>query len=168
MTLEAVTTDALAPRHGFYTRKGGASSGVFAGLNCGLGSSDQEDVVRLNRDMVTADMGASAGDLVTVRQVHSAEVLTVDAMHRGPARADALVTAEPGTVLAILTADCAPVLFSDPEAGVIGAAHAGWKGALGGVLDATLDAMAGLGALPERTVATVGPTISQRAYEVGP
>jgi YfiH family protein len=172
MTLEIITHDALVPaRHGFFTRRGGASSGIFQGLNCGPGSSDQSDCVRLNRDRVADAMGVAPHALVTVHQVHSADVVTINAPPpQGDARprADALVTATPGLALAILTADCQPVLFADPQAGVIGAAHAGWRGALSGVLEATLDAMEGLGARRDRVQAVIGPCISQRAYEVGP
>jgi YfiH family protein len=169
MTLEIITSAALRPlRHGFFTRKGGASSGVFGGLNCGAGSSDQSDMVRINRARVAEAMGVAPDMLVTVHQVHSPDVAHVAVAPETPARADAMVTATPGLALGVLTADCAPVLFADRAAGVIGAAHAGWRGAFDGVLEATLDAMVGLGADRGRTVAVVGPTISQRAYEVGP
>lgn len=169
MTLEVITSRELRPiRHGFFTRKGGASSGVFGGLNCGVGSSDQSDIVRINRTRVAENMGVAPERLVTVHQVHSPDVLTLDAPPEAPRRADAMVTASPGLALGVLTADCAPVLFADAASGVIGAAHAGWKGALGGVLEATLDAMEALGAERGRTTAVIGPTISQRAYEVGP
>lgn len=170
MTLEILTSDSLAPfRHGFFTRKGGASSGVFEGLNCGSGSSDQGEIVQINRNRVAAAMDAPVSHLVTVHQVHSADVEVVDAPIAGDRpKADALVTSTPGIVLAILTADCQPVLFADREAGVVGAAHAGWRGARDGVLEATLDAMEKLGAQRAKTTAVIGPSISQRAYEVGP
>ncbi|PWR01888.1 peptidoglycan editing factor PgeF [Meridianimarinicoccus roseus] len=170
MTLEIITADALAPlRHGFFTRRGGASSGVFEGLNCGRGSSDQSEVVTINRTRVAQAMDAGLGDLRGLHQVHSAVAVTASAEKPGaPPQADAIVTDRPGLVLAVLTADCAPVLFADHAAGVIGAAHAGWKGALGGVLEATLDAMEALGADRAATVAVIGPTISQASYEVGP
>jgi len=169
MTLEILASDALSPlRHGFFTRRGGASSGIFEGLNCGGGSSDQADVVAINRGRVASAMGVEPAGLVTVHQVHSADVAVLDAPPADRPRADALVTATPGLALAVLTADCQPVLFADAEAGVVGAAHAGWRGALGGVLEATLGAMEGLGARRDRVVAVIGPTISQRAYEVGP
>lgn len=170
MTLEILTSDALAPlRHGFFTRRGGASSGVFEGLNCGNGSSDQSDIVAINRARVAQAMQAEPHALIGVHQVHSSDVVTVDETPpSAPHRADALVTATPGVVLSILTADCQPVLFSDPQAGVIGAAHAGWKGALSGVLERTIEAMEALGAKREAITAVIGPTISQRAYEVGP
>ncbi|WP_238368010.1 peptidoglycan editing factor PgeF [Mesobacterium pallidum] len=170
MTLEIITADALAPmRHGFFTRRGGASSGIFEGLNCGPGSSDQAEVVSINRARVASAMEVAPAALVTVHQVHSAKVVTLDAAPGGDRpKADAMVTDTPGLVLAILTADCQPVLFADAEAGVIGAAHAGWRGALSGVLENTVDAMEALGADRARITAVIGPTISQRAYEVGP
>ncbi|PRY21824.1 hypothetical protein CLV78_10895 [Aliiruegeria haliotis] len=168
MTLEVLTADILSPlRHGFFTRHGGASSGVFEGLNCGQGSSDQAEIVTINRERVAAAMGVQLRNLVTVHQVHSADVVTVDAPLTESRKADALVTATPGLALSILTADCQPVLFADHDAGVIGAAHAGWRGAVGGVLEATLDAMEALGADRANTQAVIGPTISQGAYEVG-
>ena len=173
MTIEKLSSDLLAPvTHGFFTRRGGASSGIFAGLNCGPGSSDQHAAVTTNRARVAAEMGVTPPRLMSLHQVHSAEAVVVGA-HGWPdgrterPRADAMVSATPGFALAILTADCAPVLLADTEAGVIGAAHAGWRGALDGVLDATLEAMVRLGARRERIAAAVGPTISQRAYEVG-
>ena len=167
MTLEILRSDLLGDvAHGFFTRRGGASSGIFEGLNCGTGSSDQAEAVRTNRDRVAAAMG---GPLRGVHQVHSADVAIVDGAPDGvPPSADAMVAVCPGNVLTILTADCQPVLFHDPEAGVIGAAHAGWKGTLGGVLEATVDAMVRLGATRDGIRAAIGPTISQRAYEVGP
>lgn len=168
--LEIVTSDRLTPlRHGFFTRKGGASSGVFEGLNCGAGSSDQSEIVRINRKRVAEAMEAAPEHLVTVHQTHSSDVVTVEAPLGEPRpEADAMVTNVPGLVLAILTADCQPVLFADHQAGVIGAAHAGWRGALGGVLEATLEAMEALGAKRENTAAVIGPSISQSAYQVGP
>lgn len=167
MTLEVITDTLLqGTQHGFFTRVGGASSGVFSGLNCGYGSSDQHEIVSINRDRVTQAMQADA--LVGVHQIHSARVITVTNSHDDLPKADALVTNRPGLALSILTADCQPVLFCDPSAGVIGAAHAGWKGALDGVLGATLDAMVALGASREGTRAVIGPSISQRHYEVGP
>ena len=169
MTLEILTADALAPlRHGFFTRKGGASSGVFEGLNCGLGSSDQAEVVQINRARVAEAMQVVPEHLVTVHQVHSPDVQRVTGPLKPPPQADAMVTTTPGLALAILTADCQPVLFADPAAKVIGAAHAGWKGALDGILEATLDTMESLGATRANTTAVIGPSISQRAYEVGP
>ncbi len=167
--LEIITSDSLPVRHGFFTRKGGASSGIFAGLNCGAGSSDQAEIVAINRARVAEAMGVAPGALVAVHQVHSPDVVTV----RGPLdsprpAADAMVTAVPGLALSILTADCMPVLLHDAESGVIGAIHAGWRGALEGVLEATVQAMETLGARREAISAVIGPCISQAAYEVGP
>lgn len=170
MTLEILTSDALEGiRHGFFTRRGGASSGIFSGLNCGPGSSDQAEIVAINRARVADAMGVAADKLATVHQVHSPDVVHVTAPLPDPRpRADAMVTATPGLCLGVLTADCQPVLFADRDAGVIGAAHAGWRGTRDGVLEATLAAMEALGAARARIVAVIGPTISQAAYEVGP
>ena len=169
MTLDVITSDALAPlQHVFFTRAGGASSGIFAGLNCGLGSSDQSEAVAINRGRAAAHLGLSATDLSRVHQVHSAEVISISHPPEPALKADALVTKTPGIALSILTADCQPVLFADAEAGVIGAAHAGWRGALDGILQRTVDAMVDLGAERARIIAVIGPSISQRAYEVGP
>jgi YfiH family protein len=165
--LEIITSDALAPRHGFFTRKGGASSGIFAGLNCGTGSSDQAEIVAINRGRVADAMGLGVESLVSVHQIHSPDVVTVTAPLADRPRADAMVTATPGLALAVLTADCQPVLFADAKAGVIGAAHAGWKGARDGVMEATLDAMEALGVRRGQVTAVIGPCISQTAYEVG-
>ncbi|MEI4262884.1 peptidoglycan editing factor PgeF [Roseovarius sp. D0-M9] len=168
MTLEILTADSLAPlRHGFFTRRGGASSGIFAGLNCGHGSSDQREIVAINRARVAEAMDVPPDHLQTVHQVHSADVAVLDAPLPERPRADAMVTRTPGIALAILTADCQPVLFADAKAGVIGAAHAGWRGALDGVLERTVDAMEGLGAARADIAAVIGPSISQAAYEVG-
>ncbi|MEL7345711.1 MAG: peptidoglycan editing factor PgeF [Pseudomonadota bacterium] len=169
MTLKPIIADELLElRHGFFTRQGGASSGIFAGLNCGRGSSDQAEAVTINRGRVAEAMGVAPDALSTIHQVHSPDVVVVDAPPKPGTKADGLVTKVPGVVLAILTADCQPVLFADADAGVIGAAHAGWKGALDGVLEATVDAMVSLGAQRENTTAIIGPSISQKAYEVGP
>ena len=169
MTLEILTSDLLAPlRHGFFTRRGGASSGIFKGLNCGLGSSDQSEIVSINRGRVAAALEVAPEALLTVHQVHSPDVVTVTAPFDTPPRADAMVTDRPGIALGALSADCQPVLFADVEAGVIGAAHAGWRGALDGVLEATVEAMEALGAERGRIRAVIGPSISQGAYEVGP
>lgn len=169
-TLEILTHPLLADtRHGFFTRKGGASSGLFAGLNCGRRSSDQSDMVVVNRARVAAAMGVPAASLATVRQVHSAEVVSLgegdDLEVVREIGADGLVTRRGDVALAVLTADCQPVLLADAGAGVIGACHAGWRGALSGVIEATVAAMRALGA--GRIKAVIGPTISQRAYEVG-
>ncbi|MEM6887870.1 MAG: peptidoglycan editing factor PgeF [Pseudomonadota bacterium] len=169
MTLEILTSDILSPlKHGFFTRRGGASSGVFAGLNCGTGSSDQSEIVAINRGRVADALSVPPDQLVGVHQVHSADVLTVESATREKPRADALVTNKPGIALSVLTADCQPVLFADHGSAVIGAAHAGWRGTLDGILEATLDAMCALGARRNRIQAAIGPSISQRAYEVGP
>ena len=170
LTLEILEHPLLdGVRHGFFTRKGGASSGLYAGLNCGRGSKDLQDVVATNRARVADAMGVPPDRLAGVNQVHSADVVVITDPDRINAAdqpdADALVTALPGVALSVLTADCQPVLFADAQAGVIGAAHAGWKGALSGVLEATVDAMRDLGATQIRAV--IGPSISQRAYEVG-
>lgn len=170
MALEILTSDLLAGvRHGFFTRRGGASSGIYSGLNCGPGSNDQREAVALNRARVAEAVGVPPERLLSLHQIHSTAVVVAgpEGWTERP-RADAAVTDRPGVALGILTADCAPVLLHDPEAGVIGAAHAGWRGALDGVLEATLDAMEALGARIPRVRAAVGPTISQRAYEVGP
>lgn len=168
-TLEILTHDNLAPfRHGFFTRRGGASSGIFAGLNCGYGSTDQTEAVTVNRSRVAQALGVATDALLGVHQVHSATVIPVTAPVAASVKADALVTATPGLAISVLTADCQPVLFADAEAGVVGAAHAGWRGALCGVLEATVDAMVALGATRDKISAVIGPTISQRAYEVGP
>ncbi len=169
MTLEILTADSLMPfRHGFFTRKGGASSGVFGGLNCGQGSSDQSEIVTINRARVARAMQVAPDHLISVHQVHSPDVQTVTEPTTERPRADAMVTATPGLALAILTADCQPVLFADAKAQVVGAAHAGWRGALDGVLEATIDAMQALGAERKNIHAVIGPSISQTAYEVGP
>jgi YfiH family protein len=164
----------LAPlagvRHGFFTRVGGVSRREFASLNCGYSSSDDAAAVAANRARALRRLGVAPASLCTVRQVHGADV--VIALEPEPGRpsveADALITDRPGVTLGVLTADCAPVLMSDPQAGVIGAVHAGWRGALAGVIEATVQAMVGLGAAPERIRAAVGPCIAQASYEVGP
>ncbi len=169
MTLDIITDPLLhGTPHGFFGRAGGASSGIFAGLNCGYGSSDQHDVVTINRSRVAKMLDVPLENLVGVHQVHSADVVKVSAPHDTAPKADGMVTATPGIALAILTADCQPVLFADRTAGVIGAAHAGWKGALNGVLEATLAGMEQLGATRQNIAAVIGPSISQPNYEVGP
>ncbi len=169
MTLDVITDELLDPiPHGFFTRRGGASSGVYAGLNCGFGSSDQHEIVAINRVRVADKMGVPITHLVGVHQVHSADVITVTEPAEEKPVADALVTNVPGITLSVLTADCQPVLMADHTSGVVGAAHAGWKGAIDGVLEATLDAMEALGATRDKIVAVIGPSISQKAYEVGP
>ena len=157
-------------RHAFFTREGGVSGGLYSSLNCGYGSGDSQANVTRNRARATEHLELGAERLVTVYQVHSPDVAAVTEPWRpeDAPRADAMVSDRAAVALGILTADCAPVLFAEPEAGVVGAAHAGWKGALGGVLDATLDAMERLGAARARIHAGIGPTIGQRSYEVGP
>src|SRR5436305_768553 len=156
--------------HGFFTRRGGVSSGLFESLNCGFGSGDAADAVARNRAIAMARLGLSADRLVTCYQVHSTTVITVEYPWPRDAapRADGLVTALSGIALGILTADCAPILFEDMGAGVIGAAHGGWRGALGGIVEATLDRMEGLGAERARIRAGIGPCIGPGSYEVGP
>jgi polyphenol oxidase len=155
--------------HGFFTRQGGVSSGIYASLNCGPGSRDDAPNVKENRTRVAEILDVKPGNLLSLHQKHSADAVIVDkpwADGKGP-EADAMVTAKLGLALGVLTADCAPVLFCDGAARVIGAAHAGWRGALAGIVEATVDAMTKLGAKPERIRAAIGPAISQKAYEVG-
>jgi YfiH family protein len=155
--------------HGFFGRGGGVSDGLYRGLNVGTGSSDAPERVQENRARVAGWFGRPAEDLSTLYQIHSPEVVAVNGKHRGERpQADGQVTATPGVVLGVLSADCGPVLFADPEARVIGAAHAGWKGAFDGVLENTIEAMITLGARRERIKASLGPSISRRSYEVGP
>jgi YfiH family protein len=155
-------------RHGFFTRQGGVSKGIYGSLNCGLGSRDDAEAVRQNRALVAETLGVLPERLLTLYQIHSAKAVVVDKpWNNGAAEADALVTRTPGLAIGALTADCAPVLFCDPDARVIAAAHAGWRGALSGIVETTVATMQELGASPERVVAVIGPTISQRAYEVG-
>lgn len=157
-------------RHGFFGRRGGVSVGAFRSLNCGLGTADDPERVSENRARICRTLGARGDRLATLRQVHSARVVMLDASSNlaDRAEADALVTRTPGIVLGVLAADCAPVLLCDPRAGVAGAAHAGWRGAVGGVTDATVDAMVALGANPSHIVAAIGPCLSQASFEVGP
>lgn len=157
-------------RHGFFGRRGGSSTGLFASLNVSESAGDRQAHVAENRAAIAGILGYDAEALVTITQVHSNTVLQVT---RRPGdvekpEGDALVTNVPGLLLGILTADCTPILFADAEAGVVGATHAGWKGALGGIAEATVDVMEELGARRERIVAAIGPTISAANYEVGP
>lgn len=156
--------------HGFFGRQGGYSTGMYASLNVGLGSGDERATVVRNRGVVAEAMGGSAAQLVTAHQVHSPDVVVVTKawIHEDRPMVDGMVTTTPGIILGTLTADCGPVLFADAGAGVIGAAHAGWKGALGGITDATVEKMETLGAARANMVAVLGPTISKSAYEVGP
>jgi YfiH family protein len=163
---------ALSPKlaHGFFTREGGKSSGIYEGLNTGLGSRDDREAVLANRALVSHHLGAPDLFIATPHQVHSSDVITVTEAWNDGERpvADAVVTDVPGLALGVLTADCGPVLFSSEDGLIIGAAHAGWKGATGGILENTIDAMESLGAARGKIVATLGPTISQSSYEVGP
>ncbi|NBB82402.1 MAG: peptidoglycan editing factor PgeF [Alphaproteobacteria bacterium] len=156
-------------RHGFFTRQGGVSAGIYASKNCGFGSGDAAANVARNRDRCLEQLDAGAEALLTVHQTHSPDVVTVERPWAPPdaPKADAMVTGRPGVALGVLAADCAPVLFCDPAARVIGAAHAGWKGALGGVLEATVAAMTALGAERGRILAAIGPRIAVASYEVG-
>jgi polyphenol oxidase len=169
-----LTLDGLArckrATHGFFTRGGGLSEGVYAGLNCGLGSSDDRARVGRNRAAAMQALGLKPESLITLYQVHSATAITVTEPFNGAdvPKADGMATCTRGLALGILSADCAPVLFVDPKAEVIGAAHAGWKGAFDGVLEATLQAMIALGAQASHIVAGIGPHISAQSYEVGP
>jgi YfiH family protein len=157
-------------RHAFFTRDGGVSDGVYASLNGGLGSRDDQNSVGENRARMAARLGVAPGRLVTAYQVHSPDVVIAKTpwTRENAPRADAVVTQVPGLAVGVTTADCGPVLFADPQAGIVSAAHAGWKGALGGVLEATLATMEKLGAERARIVAALGPTIRQPSYEVGP
>jgi len=165
--LEAAT----GVRHGFFTREGGVSSGLYAGLNCGRGSDDCADAVEENRRRVSAHLSSDAlNRLNTLYQVHGTDIVRFP--QNGEAakfpKADGAVTDQPGQILAILTADCAPVLFADVAAGIIGACHAGWRGAFDGVVEQTVLAMTALGAERSRICATIGPCIAQSSYQVGP
>ncbi|KQP42706.1 polyphenol oxidase [Methylobacterium sp. Leaf104] len=157
-------------RHAFFTRRGGVSEGIYAALNGGLGSNDAPDHVAQNRGRMSRHLGVAEDALVSLYQVHSPEVVVVEAPIALADRpqADGMVTRVPGLALGIATADCGPILFADPHNRVVGAAHAGWKGALGGVIERTVAAMEGLGAERGRIVAVLGPTIAQPSYEVGP
>jgi hypothetical protein len=158
-------------KHRFFTRRGGVSTGLYSSLNCGYGSADPPDNVRENRRRAAARFELPEPELLTVHQFHSTEVLTVGTERwtsPGAPKADAMVTNRSGVALGVLAADCAPVLLADPAAQVIGAAHAGWKGALAGVVDSTIAAMEHLGAQRERMRAVIGPCIGRESYEVGP
>lgn len=172
-TLEPTHSDILKSggiAHGFFGRRGGVSKDIFASLNCGPGSGDHRFCVIENRARIADHFGIGSGALLSLNQIHSPQVIEVREPWAPGARpqADAMVTRQPGLAISILTADCGPVLFADAAAGVIGAAHAGWKGAFGGILEATVDEMIGLGATRANICATLGPTISGETYEVGP
>lgn len=167
---EALTVEPIAAPHGFFTRRGGVSSGAFASLNCSVSSPDDPEAVRENRARVARSLGLEPGALLGLTQVHGTNAVTVTqpwAPGQGE-KADAMVTAQRGLALGIVTADCAPVLFAAHGGAIVGAAHAGWRGAVAGVLEATLSAMAALGAAPRDVTAAVGPCIAQASYEVGP
>jgi polyphenol oxidase len=156
--------------HAFFTRAGGVSPGLYASLNAGVGSADDPHNVAANRARMAASLGVAAEHFLTCYQIHSPDVVVADAPWEAQARprADAIVTSRPGLAIGISTADCGPVLFADPDARIVGAAHAGWRGALAGVTDATIAAMERLGAARARIVAAIGPMIRQPNYEVGP
>ncbi len=156
--------------HGFFTREGGVSGGLYAALNCGLGSNDDREKVLENRRRVATALGQPKAPVVTLYQHHSATARIVTGA-QDPAnlpKADAVVTSTPGIVVGALTADCCPVLFADPEARVVAAAHAGWRGAVGGILESAVAAMCETGAERSRIRAAIGPCIGQPSYEVGP
>jgi YfiH family protein len=157
-------------RHAFFTRAGGVSEGIYASLNGGIGSQDAPTRVAENRARVAAALGVEPGHLLTAFQIHSAEAVRLESPWNPEARphADAIVTRRRGIAIGVTTADCGPVLFADETAGVIGAAHAGWRGALYGVLEATIEALESLGAARDRIAAAIGPMIRQPNYEVGP
>ena len=154
-------------RHGFFTRAGGVSQGVYASLNVGLGSRDDPEAVTENRARAAAAFGIDPARLLTVYQTHSAVAVRADAPFDERPQADAVASATPGLMCGALAADCAPVLIVDPGARIVAAAHAGWRGALGGVVEATVRTMAGLGADPARMLAAIGPCIGPASYEVG-
>jgi hypothetical protein len=169
--LQAPSLSKLARiRHAFFTRSGGVSEGIYATLNGGIGSDDAPDKVAENRARMAGALGVVPARLLTPYQIHSPEVVVADQpwTHAGRPRADAIVTRNRGLAIGVSTADCGPLLFADSEAGVIGAAHAGWRGALTGVIEVTLAAMVKLGAQRERIKVALGPTIRQPNYEVGP
>jgi YfiH family protein len=157
-------------RHGFFTRTGGRSDGLYSSLNCGLGSEDNRKAVVANRTICAEALGVAAQSLLTVQQEHTADVVTVKGpwtIERAPV-ADGLVTNMPNIALAVLAADCTPVLFVDPGARIIGAAHAGWKGAITGVIENTIEVMTDLGAARDNIRVAIGPCIGAASYEVGP
>jgi YfiH family protein len=160
--------EAQGIRHGFFTRAGGVSEGIYRGLNIGVGSKDDPALVKENRRRVAAWMGVAPDSLLSVYQIHSPDVIVATGPFFAPRpQADAIVTDRPGLALGASSADCGPVLLADATARVVGAAHAGWKGALGGVLENAIDAMEKLGASRERIVAVLGPSIGPENYEVG-
>lgn len=167
---EAIRVDLLPVPHGFFTRLGGVSKGAYASLNCSLSGQDELDAVLENRARVARAVGTDPASLLGLTQIHGTDVVHVTgawAVGAGP-RADAMVTDRPGLALGIVTADCAPVLLADSHAGVVGAVHAGWRGAVAGAIEATIAAMVSLGAQVDRLAVAVGPCIGQASYEVGP
>ena len=173
-TVKPIRSDSLSGignvRHGFFTREGGLSTGIYSGLNVGRGSDDDPALVAANRGRVAAALGLAGQPLSTPHQVHSPDVITISEPFSEDARpkADAVVTATPGVIVGVLTADCGPLLFADKSGKIVACAHAGWKGALGGVAEAAIDKMVELGARRDGIAAVLGPTISKAAYEVGP
>jgi len=170
MMIRAETLALPGIRHGFFTRQGGVSEGLYASLNGGLGSRDSAANIAENRARMAAALGVAPDRLMTAHQTHSRDVVVAETPWPAAARprADAIVTRTPGLALGVTTADCGPVFLADPTAGVIGAAHAGWRGALAGIVEATVAAMERLGAKPSRIHAALGPMIRQPNYEVGP
>lgn len=172
ITVECLDDDATqgSIRHGFFTRQGGVSGGIYASLNCGYGSGDRPEHVAENRAIAASRLGVAPEHLVSCHQVHGTHVMTVEQpWQRGDnPRADGMVTRVPGIALGVLAADCAPILFAEPSARIVGAAHGGWRGALAGVAEATVAAMQTLGAERGRIRAAIGPCIAQPSYEVGP
>jgi len=168
IALRALADPAI--RHAFFTREGGVSGGIYASLNCGYGSHDDPHAVAENRAIAASHLGVAPNGLVSCYQVHGTAVVTVGQPWRrdGNPRADGMVTSVPGIALGVLAADCAPVLLADPAARIVGAAHAGWRGALAGVVEATIVAMIAAGACRGRIRAGIGPCIAQQSYEVGP
>ena len=171
MSLQPIThplLDRAGVSHGFFTRQGGVSTGLYEGLNTGVGSKDDPAAIAENRRRIAEHLGGGPDDLAACFQIHSAVARVAEAGWKGERpEGDATVTATPGVICAVLTADCAPILLADPEAGIVGAAHAGWKGALDGIVQSTVTAMQTLGAEPRRMVAVVGPCIARTSYEVG-
>lgn len=169
MKVESPALSALPGiRHAFFTREGGVSEGIYASLNGGTGSNDDPAHIKENRARMAGALGVPAQHLLTCYQIHSPDCLIADKPWDERPRADAIATRTPGLAVSVSVADCGPILFADPQACVVAAAHSGWKGAVGGVLDSTVARMVELGAEPARIVAAVGPLIRQHSYEVGP
>ena len=166
----AVLDHGAGVRHAFFTRQGGVSGGLYESLNCGFGSGDAAESVARNRGIAMEQLGLAADRLVTCHQIHSTTVVIVERTwpREAAPQADGMVTRVPDIALGVLTADCAPILFQDSVANVIGAAHGGWRGALGGVVEATIEQMEAIGAERGRIRAAIGPCIARNSYEVGP